>query len=440
LATLDEQRILARYVGWGGMAQVFDKNANGFSNEYGELKSLLTKEEYESALASTPNAHYTSPVVINGIYKALEKFGFNGGNILEPSMGVGNFFSHLLNSMEKSKLFGVELDEKSGRIAKQLYQKANISIKGYEETDFRDNFFDVAVGNVPFGNYKVYDRLYEKHNFMIHDYFIAKTLDKVRPGGIIAFVTSKGTLDKRDQAVRKYICERAELIGAIRLPNIAFKENANTDVTADILFLKKRERMSVENPNWLHISKTQDGVPINEYFLDHPEMCLGNMVFDNRMFGEGSNYTTCVNTDEDFNLEDAIEVAVANLDGTIDDYAKESEDEELIPADPKYRNYSYAIIGEELYYRENSYMRKINAKGKTLERIKGMIGIRDITRDIINIQVRGCAKEELEEKQKLLNETYDEFVKKNGYITSRTNSSAFRDDNDYPLLCSLEVN
>jgi N12 class adenine-specific DNA methylase len=439
LATLDEQRILARYVGWGGMAQVFDKNANGFSNEYGELKSLLTKEEYESALASTPNAHYTSPVVINGIYKALEKFGFNGGNILEPSMGVGNFFSHLPNSMEKSKLFGVELDEISGRIAKQLYQKANISIKGYEETDFSDNFFDAAVGNVPFGNYKVYDRLYDKHNFMIHDYFITKTLDKVRPGGIIAFVTSKGTLDKRDQAVRKYICERAELIGAIRLPNTAFKENANTDVTADILFLKKRERMSVENPNWLHVSKTEDGVPINEYFLDHPEMCLGKMVFDNRMFGEGSNYTTCVNTDEDFNLEDAIEVAVANLDGTIDDYAKESEDEELIPADPKYRNYSYAMIGEELYYRENSYMRKINAKGKTLERIKGMIGIRDITRDIINIQVRGCAKEELEEKQKLLNERYDKFVKKNGYITSRTNSSAFRDDNDYPLLCSLEV-
>lgn len=439
LATPDEQKILARYIGWGGMAGVFDKNSNSFANEYGELKNLLTNEEYESALASTPNAHYTSPAVIKGIYKALENFGFNGGNILEPSMGVGNFFSHLPRGMEKSKLFGVELDDISGRIAKQLYQKADISIKGYEETDFTDNFFDMAIGNVPFGNYKVYDRLYDKHNFMIHDYFIAKTLDKVRPGGIIAFVTSKGTLDKKDQAVRKYICKRAELIGAIRLPNTAFKENANTDVAADILFLKKRERMAVENPNWLYVSKTEEGVPINEYFLDHPEMCLGKMVFDNRMFGEGSNYTTCVNTDEDFNLEDAIEGAVTNLDGTIDDYAKESEDEELIPAHPNYRNYSYAIIGDELYYRENSYMRKMNITGRKLERIQGMIGIRDITRDIINIQVRGCTKEELEKKQQILNERYDEFVKKNGYITSRTNNSAFREDNDYPLLCSLEV-
>ncbi|MBF8984793.1 DEAD/DEAH box helicase family protein, partial [Lutibacter sp. B2] len=439
LATPDEQCILARYVGWGGMAQVFDINAGGWNSEYGELKSLLSPEEYESALSSTPNAHYTSPVVIEGMYKALEKFGFDGGNILEPSMGVGNFFSHLPRSMEKSKLFGVELDDISGRIAKQLYQKAKIRIKGYEETEFSDNSFDVAIGNVPFGNYKVYDRLYDKHNFMIHDYFIAKTLDKVRPGGIIAFVTSKGTLDKRDQSVRKYICERAELIGAIRLPNTAFKENANTDVTADILFLKKRERMSVKNPNWLHVSKTEDGVPINEYFLDHPEMCLGKMVFDNRMFGEGSNYTTCVNKDEDFNLAHSLEMAVTNLNGSIDDYSKTPEDEDLMPADPNFRNYSYAMIDDELYYRENLYMRKMNAKGRTLKRIKGMIGIRDITRDIINIQVRGCTKEELEEKQKILNDKYDEFIKQNGYIASRTNSSAFRDDNDYPLLCSLEV-
>lgn len=439
LATPDEQSILARYVGWGGMAGAFDINASGWNNEYAELKSLLNPEEYESAKASTPNAYYTSSTVINGIYKALEKFGFDNGNILEPSMGIGNFFSHLPSNMNKSKLYGVELDEISGRIAKQLYQKANISIKGYEETDFNDNFFDVAIGNVPFGNYKIYDRLYDKHNFMIHDYFIAKTIDKVRAGGIIAFVTSKGTLDKKDQSVRKYICERAELIGAIRLPNTAFKDNANTDVTADILFLKKRERMSVENPNWLHVSQTEDGVPINEYFLDHPEMCLGKMVFDNRMFGEGSNYTTCVNTDEDFNLANSIEMEVSNLDGTIDDYSKMPEDEELISADPNFKNYSYAMIDNELYYRENSYMRKMNVKSRTLERIKGMMGIRDVTRDIINIQVRGCTKEELEEKQKILNDKYDEFVKGNGYITSRTNSSAFRDDNDYPLLCSLEV-
>ena len=396
LATTDEQSILAKYVGWGGMAQAFDINAGAWSNEYAELKRLLTTEEYESALKSTPNAHYTSPVVINGIYKALSKFGFDSGNILEPSMGVGNFFSHLPSKMNESKLFGVELDDLSGRMSKQLYQNANISIKGYEDAEFSDNFFDVAIGNVPFGNYKVYDRLYDKLGFKIHDYFIAKTIDKVRPGGIIAFVTSKGTLDKKDHSVRKYICERAELIGAIRLPNTAFKDNANTDVTADILFLKKRERISVENPNWLHVSQTQDGVPINEYFLDNPEMCLGKMTFDNRMFGEGSNYATCINSAEDFNLEDSLEMAVSNLNGTIDDYRKNDlEEENLIPADSKFRNYSYALIDNELYYRENSFMRKMDIKGKTLERIKGLMDIRDITRDIINLQVGGCTKEGL---------------------------------------------
>ena len=354
-------------------------------------------------------------------------------------MGIGNFFSHLPNSMNESKLFGVELDDLSGRISKQLYQNADISIKGYEEADFSDNFFDVAIGNVPFGNYKVYDRLYDKHNFKIHDYFIAKTIDKVRPGGIIAFVTSKGTLDKKDQSVRKYICKRAELIGAIRLPNTAFKENANTDVTADILFLKKRERISVKNPDWLRISQTEDGVPINEYFLDNPNMILGKMEFDNRMFGEGSNYTTCINTDEDFNLEDALEVAISNLKGSIDDYEKKDLDEtNLIPAESKYRNYSYALIDNELYYRENSYMKKMDIKGKTLERIKGLMDIREITRNIINIQVSGCTKEQLEHSQSLLNTRYDEFVKENGPITSRSNNLAFRDDNDYPLLCSLE--
>ncbi|MEA1974057.1 MAG: hypothetical protein U9N10_00715, partial [Bacillota bacterium] len=439
LATTDEQRILAKYVGWGGIAQAFDINASGWNNEYSELKGLLSAEEYESALKSTPNAHYTSPVVINGIYKALEKFGFDGGNILEPSMGIGNFFSHLPINMNKSELFGVELDDLSGRISKQLYQNANIGIKGYEEVEFKDNFFDVAIGNVPFGNYKVYDRLYDKHNFKIHDYFIAKTIDKVRPGGIIAFVTSKGTLDKKDQSVRKYICERADLIGAIRLPNTAFKDNANTDVTADILFLKKRERISVKNPNWLRISQTKDGVPINEYFLDNPNMILGNMEFDNRMFGEGSNYTTCINTDENFNLEDSLEIAVLNLNGTIGDYRKDDlEENNLISADSKYRNYSYAFVDNELYYRENSYMRKMDVKGKVLERIKGLMDIRDITRNIINLQVSGCTKEELEYSQSLLNTRYDEFVKENGYITSRANNLAFRDDNDYPLLSSLE--
>jgi adenine-specific DNA methylase/uncharacterized protein YqiB (DUF1249 family) len=274
MATDKEQSILARYVGWGGMPGAFDMGASGWSNEYGELKKLLSQEEYDSAKASTPNAHYTSSIVIQGIYQALDQFGFKKGNILEPSLGVGNFFSHLPDSMNKSKLFGVELDDVSGRIARQLYQKAQIQIKGYEETQFEDNFFDVAIGNVPFGNYKVYDRLHDKHNFMIHDYFFAKTLDKVRPGGIIAFVTSKGTMDKKDQAVRKYIAERAELIGAIRLPNTAFKENANTDVTADILFLKKRESRSVELPTWLSVVENENGVPVNQYFIDHPHMSV----------------------------------------------------------------------------------------------------------------------------------------------------------------------
>jgi N12 class adenine-specific DNA methylase len=438
LASGEEQSILAKYVGWGGMPYVFDKNANGWSNEYGELKKLLSSEEYESAKASTPNAHYTSPVVINGIYDALDRFGFSSGNILEPSMGVGNFFSHLPESMKDSRLFGVELDDLSGRISKQLYQKATVKISGFEDTDFNDNFFDVAIGNVPFGNYKVYDRDYDKHNFKIHDYFIAKTLDKVRPGGVVAFLTSKGTLDKNDTSVRKYIAERADLLGAIRLPNTAFKENANTDVTADILFLQKREKLSVERPSWLEVDQTEDGVPINKYFLEHPEMILGEMVFDTRMFGEESRYTTCVNREDDFDLEQALHGAVSHLKGSITSYERETSEDDFLPAEAIYRNYSYAMIDDQLYYRENSQMRKLDMKKKTLERVKGMIVLRDLTREIINMQVEGCSKEELESKQTDLNESYDTFVKKYDYINSRGNNQAFRDDNDYPLLCSLE--
>ena len=439
LATDKEQSVLAKYIGWGGMAQVFDPTASGWSNEYGELKNLLSTEAYDGAKASTPNAHYTSPIIIKGIYQGLEQFGFTKGNILEPSLGVGNFFSHLPEVMKQSKLFGVELDQVSGQMAKQLYQKADIKVTGYEETDFEDNFFDIAIGNVPFGNYKVYDRLYDKHKFMIHDYFFAKTLDKVRPGGIIAFVTSKGTLDKKDQAVRKYIGERAELIGAIRLPNTAFKENANTDVTADILFLKKRERRSVEIPSWISIGANENGVPVNQYFIDHPQMMLGEMVFDERMFGKESRYTTCENTDSSFNLEEALSEAISHLKGAIGYYEKIDKDEQLIPADSKYKNYCYAVIEEALYYRENSSMRKMDVTGKALERIQGMMGIRKITRDIISLQTNGCTKEELEQAQGILNHTYDTFVETYGPITSRTNANAFRDDNDYPLLCSLEA-
>ncbi|WP_396334345.1 helicase-related protein [Clostridium sp. 19966] len=440
LATPEEQKILAKYVGWGGIAQAFDINSTGWNREYTELKNLLSPEEYVSARASTPNAHYTSPTVIEGIYKALESFGFKTGNILEPSMGVGNFFSTIPESMKDSKLYGVELDDISGRIAKQLYQKADIKIQGFEENNYPDNFFDVAIGNVPFGDYKLHDPKYDKHNFLIHDYFFAKTLDKVRPGGIIAFITSKGTMDKENNSVRKYIAERAELIGAIRLPNTAFKSNANTDVTADIIFLQKRERVQVTEENWLHVAKTEDGAPINEYFLDNPEMLLGKMVFDQRMFGEGSKYTALVNDDENFDLKEALNKAVQNLEANISSFEREeAATEDFIPADPNVRNYTYTFIENQLYYRENAVMRKIEASGKTLERIKGLHAIRGITREIIDIQTNGCTKEELKEKQEILNKRYDTFVKNHGYITARTNNTAFRDDNDYPLLCSLEV-
>ncbi len=438
-ATAEEQKILAKYVGWGGMPQAFDMNAGGWNNEYAELKALLTPEEYSSARASTPNAHYTSPIVIEAMYKAIEKFGFKSGNILEPAMGVGNFFSTVPESMEDSKLYGVELDDISGRISKQLYQRANIKIQGFEESNYPDNFFDVAIGNVPFGDYKLHDPNYDKHNFLIHDYFFAKALDKVRPGGIVAFVTSKGTLDKENSSVRKYLAERADLIGAIRLPNTVFKANANTDVTTDIIFLQKRERVSINQPNWLHIGLTEDKVPVNEYFIDNPDMLLGKMIFDQRMYGEGSKYTALVN-DENFDLKEALHKAIENLNADIGSYEREdinSEDE--IPADPNVRNYTYTFVGENLYYRENASMRRIDETGKTLERIKGLNGIREITREIIDIQTNGCTETELKEKQAVLNSRYDSFVKKYGYITSRANNTAFRDDNDYPLLSSLEV-
>lgn len=439
-ATADEQKILAKYVGWGGMPQAFDSNAAGWNSEYTELKALLISEEYISARASTPNAHYTSPLVIEGIYKALERFGFKTGNILEPAMGVGNFFSMLPESMDNSKLYGVELDNISGRISKQLYQKAEVKIQGFEETNYPDNFFDVAIGNVPFGDYKLHDPKYDKYNLLIHDYFFAKALDKVRPGGVIAFITSKGTMDKENNSVRKYIAERADLIGAIRLPNTAFKANANTDVTTDIIFLQKRERVQVNETNWLHVAKNEDGVPINEYFLDNPEMLLGKMVFDQRMFGEGSKYTALINDDVNFDLSAAIDNAIENLNTNIDTIERDSEErEEIIPADPNVRNYTYTFVNDELYYCENALMRKVDVAGKTLDRIKGLHSIREITRAIIEIQTRGCSEAELKEKQAILNNRYDSFIENYGYITSRTNNTAFRDDNDYPLLSSLEV-
>lgn len=438
LATKDEQIILSKYVGWGGLPQVFDENATSWSNEYFELKNLLTEDEYKSARASTPNAHYTSTEIIDSIYTALSNFGFTEGNILEPSMGVGNFFSRLPEKMSKSNLYGIEIDSISGRISTQLYQQATIEIKGFEETSFNNNFFDVAIGNVPFGDYKVYDKNYNKYNFQIHDYFFAKTLDKVRPGGIVAFVTSKGTLDKANTSVRKYLAEQANLVGAIRLPNTAFK-NANTDVTTDIIFLQKKERPCIEEVDWIYTNLNEDKIPINQYFINHPEMMLGKMTYDNRMFGEGSAYTTLVNTDENFNLSKELNSAIQNLKCNITSYNyEEIKTEDIIPADPNVKNFTFTLLNNELYYRENSSMKKIE-NNKYTDRIISLDKIRNITRKLIEIQTNGCSDEELVRHQLKLNSEYEQFVKNFGYINSRQNRNAFREDSDYPLLCSLEV-
>ena len=360
MATTEEQKILVKYIGWGGMPQAFDPDAAGWEKEYAELKDLLTPEEYNSARASTPNAHYTSTAVIEAIYKAIDRFGFKKGNILEPSMGTGLFYSLLPDIMKSSKLYGVELDSISGRISKQLYQTADIRVQGFETVDYPDNFFDVAIGNVPFGDYKLHDKKYDKHNLNIHDYFFAKALDMVRPGGVIAFITSKGTLDKENATVRKYIAERADLIGAIRLPNTAFKQIANTDVTSDIIFLQKRERVAVNDAEWLHLGLTDDCIPVNQYYLNNPEMMLGKMVFDQRGFGEGSKYTALV-PEENLDLAEALDRAVSNLNASIQSVEQDAEKEqETIPADPSVKNFTYSFIDDSLYYRHNAVMRKID--------------------------------------------------------------------------------
>lgn len=443
IATIEEQSVLAKYVGWGGMPQAFDPDAAGWTKEYLELKELLTDEEYVSARASTPNAHYTSPVVIESIYKALEKFGFKGGNILEPSMGTGLFFGMLPSSIEHSRLYGIELDSVSGRIAKQLYPNANISIQGFETSEHPDNFFDVAIGNVPFGDYKLHDPKYDKYNFSIHDYFFAKTLDKVRPGGIIAFVTSKYSLDKANPSVRKYLSERADLIGAVRLPNTAFKSIANTDVTSDIIFLQKRERIAVRDADWLHVAANDDGIPVNEYYLNNPDMLLGKMAFDERrkgMFGDSSKVTALINDDPDFDLRASLDTAIKNLKAEYVNGIEEEEKESVVPADPSVKNYTFTFVNDKLYYRENSIMRsKDEIKGKSLERIKHLVEIRDLTRNIIDSQRMGCSDAELTEKQLNLNQKYDQFIKNYGYICDRVNARVFDDDSDYPLISSLEI-
>lgn len=433
-ATKDEQNILSRYVGWGGLADAFDESKSNWANEYLELKSLLSEEEYKSARESTLTSFYTSPVVIESIYKVLNNLGFRHGNILEPSCGIGNFFGMLPDEMKDSKMYGVELDSISGRIAKQLYQNSNIAIEGYEETKLLDSFFDVAVGNVPFGNFKVVDKKYDRLNFNIHDYFFAKTIDKVRPNGIIAFVTSRYTMDKRNSNVRRYINERCELLGAIRLPNDTF---GDTKAVSDILFLQKRERPVLKDDDWVSTGITEEGYVINQYYIDHPEMILGTIEKTHAMYGRED--ITVVGYDEPLN--ESLGKAIYNIKGHIDEFDIVEEDEyeiESIPADPQVRNYSYTVIGDKVYYRENSLMNKVDVGDTTFKRIKGMIRIRDTARDLITYQSEDYPEEMIAKKQRELNDYYDVFTQAYGLLNSRGNTIAFREDSSFYLLCSLE--
>ena len=438
-ASRQEQEVLAKYVGWGGIPQAFDPNNSAWASEYAELKAALTETEYESARASTLNAHYTSPIVIKAVYQAIENLGFQRGNILEPSCGIGNFFGLLPEQMAGSKRYGVELDAITGRIARQLYQNADIQIKGFEDADYPDNFFDLAIGNVPFGNYGVSDQRYDKYKFHIHDYFFAKAIDKVRPGGVVAFITSKGTLDKQDEKVRRYLAERAELLGAIRLPNNAFAANAGTEVTTDILFLQKRDRPMVTEPEWLYLGRTEDGVPINRYFLSHPEMLLGRMAWWKNMYGNQEE-TACLPL-EGKDLAAQLADAIPHIQGQIQAWELEEAGEqgEWLPADPSIPNFSFGLLEGNLYYRMDSQMQPAAASTTALARIRAMIGLRECTRRLMQYQLENHSEARIRQEQERLNALYDRFVEQYGRITSRGNKSAFRDDASYPLLCSLEV-
>lgn len=438
MATADEQEALSKYVGWGGLADAFDEIKSAWVKEYAELKDLLSEEEYLSARESTLNAHYTSPVIIQEIYRTLQRMGFTKGNLLEPSVGIGNFFGMLPETMRESHLYGVELDSLTGRIARLLYPKANITVDGYEKTTFPNDFFDAAVGNVPFGQYKVADKKYDKFNFLIHDYFFGKTLDQVRPGGVIAFVTSKGTMDKENPKVRKYIAQRAELLGAVRLPNTAFKANAGTEVTSDILFLQKRDRIVDIEPDWVHLSQDENGISMNSYFVEHPEMVVGSMEMVSGPYGMES---TCV-PDDSLPFEEQLQKSLSFIEGSYEEIELEELNEELIaeviPAVPEVKNFSYALINDRLYYRENSLMRPVEASEGMLERIKGMVAIRDCTQELIRLQLEDYPDEQIHSRQKQLNDLYDSFAKDYGRIYSKTNKRAFHQDSSYCLLCSLE--
>ena len=437
-ATNEEQEVLSKYVGWGGLADAFDETKSAWAKEYAELKTLLSEEEYISARESTLNAHYTSPVIIQEIYRTLQRMGFTKGNLLEPSMGIGNFFGMLPETMRESHLYGVELDSLTGRIARLLYPKANITGDGYEKTAFPNDFFDAAVGNVPFGQYKVADKKYDKYNFLIHDYFFGKTLDQVRPGGVIAFITSKGTMDKENPKVRKYMAQRAELLGAVRLPNTAFKANAGTEVTSDILFLQKRDRIVDIEPDWVHLSQDENGIAMNSYFVEHPEMVVGSMEMVSGPYGMES---TCV-PDDSIPFEEQLQKSLSFIEGSYEEIELEELNEELtaevIPAVPEVKNFSYALIDDRLYYRENSLMRPVEAFEGMIERIKGMVAIRDCTRELIRLQLEDYPDEQIHSRQKQLNDLYDSFAKDYGRIFSKTNKRAFHQDSSYCLICSLE--
>ncbi|NSJ95703.1 DEAD/DEAH box helicase family protein [Blautia obeum] len=438
LATPEEQEILSRYVGWGGIPQAFEENNSSWADEYLELKNTLSPEEYSAARASTLNAFYTSPIVIRSMYEALENMGLKQGNILEPSCGVGNFMGLIPESMGKTNMYGVELDPVSGRIAKQLYQKNKIAVQGFEETSYPDSFFDCVIGNVPFGAYQVSDRRYDRHHFMIHDYFIAKSLDLVRPGGVVAVVTSSGTMDKQNPAVRQYIANRAELLGAIRLPNNAFQRNANTSVVSDILFFQKRDRASIEEPEWLNLKETPEGYSVNAYFAEHPEMVLGDFTTESTQYGKQE---VTVKPKEGITLEEQLKEAVQNIHGTITELElSDTELEEVvsIPADPDVKNFSFTVVNDEVYYRENSVMNRMELSAMTAERVKGMVNIRDVTNELIQCQMEEESDEEIIKLQEKLNEEYDTFTAKYGLISSNANKRAFSQDSSYCLLTSLE--
>ena len=440
LATPEEQEGLSRYVGWGGLPMAFDEKNGAWADEYRKLKAILPADEYEAARASTLNAHYTSPTVIRAIYQGLERLGFKTGNILEPSCGIGNFLGMLPESMSTSKLYGVELDSVTGRIAQQLYQKSSIAVQGFEKIDLPDSFFDAAVGNVPFGSYKVADKRYDKLGFSIHNYFFAKTLDKLRPGGVMAFVTSRYTMDAKGPEVRRYLAERAVLLGAIRLPNNAFLANAGTEVVTDILFFQKKDTPTIEEPDWVHLGQTENGFAINSYFIDHPEMVLGTLTAESTQYGREE--CTVIPT-EGVTLAEQLADAIQNINGSIREYEMEDperEEEDLsLPADPSVRNFSYTLVDGNIYYRENSLMNPMELPVTAQGRVKGLITIRDCVRTLILYQTEDFSDEDIRGEQQKLNALYDRFVEKYGCINSRANRSAFEADSAYFLLSSLEV-